>query len=152
MPQIVQPVRLGDARFALRIAPLMREGFRRDGHEQTVCRRNRTASRKIGSSSGEIGTSRMPAADFGGRGDELAANTDTLTADMQHPRAEINISAPKREGFPAPKASKGHERKSHVAGDDRREALPICALDGSTLLALMFGLVHGFDGIFPQML
>ena len=71
---------------------------------------------------------------------------------MQHPRAEINISAPEREGFPAPKTAEGHERKSHVAGDDRREALPICALDGSSLLALMIGLVNGFDGVFPQML
>ena len=61
-------------------------------------------------------------------------------------------SAPAAPLWPAPKAAEGHERKSHVAGDDRRETLPICALDGSSLLALMIGLVNGFDGIFPQML
>ena len=71
---------------------------------------------------------------------------------MNHARAEIDISAPECEGFPAPETSEGHERKSHVAGDDRREALPICALDGSPLLALVLGLVNGFNGIFPQML
>lgn len=151
MPEIVQPVRRCDARCFLCRAPSAPQRFGRDRDEIGRWKQEAHGScedwQKLRRDRHDAHTSGR----LRRRGDDLAADTDALTLDTYQPGFEVDVSAPETQHFPTPQPRKASQREGHAFADDRCEKLPVCALDGAALLALVIGLVNGFDRALPDM-